>query len=268
MNISIRRIPGPALAQGDTKALTHHVAQEGVPAISFGPAVLPVSPKSCERWARARVKVKVSESGGGTLHCSSTQRAEVERGTGWQSWPRHHHQGPDSAGRVWPRPNCIWPGDPGGPPLEERGMKSKHIWPEAEPKAYTSLILYRLPFSPTMKLMRAFHCVHALLLRSTFPRICLSHWIVSFRGWVAGLSIFSCTLSEGLAHPACPARKGYWSSKESPLRPCGLGVFRWKVTCTFQDCPCIQSQVHLILFSVPPHPNREQNLESFWSWDT
>lgn len=47
MNISIRRIPG--LAQGDTKALTHHVAQEGVPAISFGPAVLPVSPKSCER---------------------------------------------------------------------------------------------------------------------------------------------------------------------------------------------------------------------------
>ena len=215
------------------------------------------------KWKSLRV-------GEGLSTAFSTQRAEVERGTGWQSWSKDHHQGPDRAGRMWPRPSRISPGDLGGPPLEERGMKSKHIWLEVEPRAYISLILYHLPFSSTMKLMRTFHCIHALLTQIFyFPHICLSHWIVSFRGWVAGLSIFSRTLSEGLAHPACPACKRVLTIQGKPPSALWVGSVSLEDHLWISGQPILHlAQIHLILFSGPPSPNRKQNLESFWSWDT
>lgn len=197
------------------------------------------------KWKSLRV-------GEGLSTAFSTQRAEVERGTGWQSWSKDHHQGPDRAGRMWPRPSRISPGDLGGPPLEERGMKSKHIWLEVEPRAYISLILYHLPFSSTMKLMRTFHCIHALLLKYSTFHI----FVFLIESWASegGLQGLASSLSHCLRvwHiQRAQHVKGYWPSRESPLLPCGLGAFHWKITCEFQDSPyCIWLRYTLSCFQV------------------
>lgn len=151
------------------------MAQKRAPAFSyFWWSVLPVSPKSCGCWARAAVKVKVSESGGGTLHC--TPVSEIGGGpAGWQRFLETTTV------------DLTWVGgtDPGSPAcdpliLVETGRKGN-----AEPTNFTwggsqgthfffcFLIVH---FSPTMKIVTTFHCFLTLLLKTlTLSHVFLIH---------------------------------------------------------------------------------------------
>lgn len=244
------RIPEPALAYGNSKALTHDVTQEGIPAISFCQLCFqfPLNPVSEES---AGVKVKVCESGGE----DPSQRADSGVwgcvGTGWQGWPRDHQHGPNSAGRMWPRPAYLClvilvdhsggKGNGEQTDLTSGGAQSTHFSDPLSPSVQSNnenhgtiplvscsvseIFPTYSSFSLNCKLQRAGSRAQHLLLHT-----------------VQGSGTPSAQHAEGIDHPG-----------KAPFLPCGLGALSGKITCQFPDCLyCLLSQVHLILCSVPP----------------